>query len=470
MPNCISLETDVQTQTTDRVAELRSLLGDDVLLLSWPLGSKGTKKKWGHLTVDAMNDPAYLEKLAAGNIGVALGEVSGGLCVVDIDKDELVERFIADNPDLKNTFQTYGARGRGFWVKAIGDYPAKMVKLKTASGEDCGEFRTNGCQSIIAGRHPSGAEYRVVCRRPPVEVACGSIDFSGFKQPLKKTTAADKSKPREIENFARPLPPLLPLPPLCHSATPPLCHSATPPLCKADAVKMALPEVEHANHPALFLLARAVKTMEAQGTIHGMPQVIVVFDEWHRQAKARGILRAGQSRDQYLLEFLDAYRSVKFLLTENPVDKAWPAALSEPLPPEAALFETDETKRFVGLCYQMHRLAAGGEWFLPSRDGAKLFNVSHATICTWLGGLVALGIIVQTQKRTAEKSPRFKYIVQPAVVAKPATCPPAPATPPPVKPAEIRPAMASTTATESPEPQAVAGDEIPDELETANAL
>jgi hypothetical protein len=455
-------EYGIQTETADRVAELRSLLGDDVLLLSWPLGSKGTKKKWGDLTIAAMNDPAYLEKLAAGNVGVALGEVSGGLCVVDIDKDELVERFLADNPALKNTLQTYGARGRGFWVKAIGDYPAAVLKFKTASGEDCGEFRTNGCQSIVSGTHPGGAEYKIVVRQRPLKIAYGSIDFSSFKRPLKTTADGEAKKTRANSEFAQPLPPLLPLPPLC--------HSATPPLCKADAVKMALPEVEHANHPALFLLARAVKTMEAQGTIHGMPQVIAVFDEWHRQAKARGILRAGQSRDQYLLEFLDAYRSVKFLLTENPVDKAWPAALSEPLPPEAALFETDETKRFVGLCYQMHRLAAGGEWFLPSRDGAKLFNVSHATICTWLGGLVALGIIVQTQKRTAEKSPRFKYIVQPAVVAKPATCPPAPATPPPVKPAEIRPAMASTTATESPEPQAVAGDEIPDELETANAL
>jgi hypothetical protein len=288
-------------------------------------------------------------------------------------------------------------------VKAIGDYPAAVVKLKTAAGEDCGEFRTNGCQSIVSGKHPNGAEYKIVVRQRPLKIAYGSIDFSSIKQPLKKTTADGEVKTRANSEFAPPLPPLLPLPPLC--------HSATPPLCKADAVKMALPEVEHANHPALFLLARAVKTMEAQGTIHGMPQVIVVFDEWHRQAKARGILRAGQSRDQYLLEFLDAYRSVKFLLTENPVDKAWPAALSEPLPPEAALFETDETKRFVGLCYQMHRLADGGEWFIPSRDGAKLFNVSHATICTWLGGLVTLGIIVQTQKRTAEKSPRYKYTI-----------------------------------------------------------
>jgi hypothetical protein len=74
---------------------------------------------------------------------------------------------------------------------------------------------------------------------------------------------------------------------------------------------------------------------------------------------------------------------------------------------------------------------------------------------------------------------RQAAVAEPPRVAKPAACPPASATPPAVKPAEMRPAMASTTATatESPaprpayrEPQAVAGDEIPDELETENAL
>ncbi len=33
------------------VIELRELLGQDVLLLGWPKGSKATKKKWGHLIV-----------------------------------------------------------------------------------------------------------------------------------------------------------------------------------------------------------------------------------------------------------------------------------------------------------------------------------------------------------------------------------------------------------------------------------
>ena len=72
------------------VSELREVLGHDVLLLSWPTKSKGTKQPWGNLTVDSMT-PAYLKKLECGNIGVVLGNKSGGLAVLDVDDDNLVE-------------------------------------------------------------------------------------------------------------------------------------------------------------------------------------------------------------------------------------------------------------------------------------------------------------------------------------------------------------------------------------------
>jgi hypothetical protein len=91
----------------------------------------------------------------------------------------------------------------------------------------------------------------------------------------------------------------------------------------------------------------------------------------------------------------------------------------------------------------------------------------------------AVPAAVVVQPAAAPAVVRQAAVAEPPRVAKPAACPPASATPPAVKPAEMRPAMASTTATatESPaprpayrEPQAVAGDEIPDELETENAL
>ena len=54
-----------------------------VLLVSWPRGKKGGKQKWTKITAQDMADPAYLEKLAEGNIGVILGPASGGIASID---------------------------------------------------------------------------------------------------------------------------------------------------------------------------------------------------------------------------------------------------------------------------------------------------------------------------------------------------------------------------------------------------
>jgi hypothetical protein len=67
----------LENKSSTRISELRDLLGHDVLLL--PCEGKKPDGKWKHLTIEAMNDPRYLQALATGNVGVALGARSGGL-------------------------------------------------------------------------------------------------------------------------------------------------------------------------------------------------------------------------------------------------------------------------------------------------------------------------------------------------------------------------------------------------------
>jgi hypothetical protein len=160
----------------DPVPELLRLLGQPVVLIGWPKGSKGTKKPWKHLTPANMT-PEYLAKLPDGNIGVALGEKSSGLCAIDLDDDSLVDPFLDLNPHLVATLQTHGARGRVFWLRFRGDYPTRSTKLKTQSGEALGEFRSNGNQSIIWGRHPSGIDYSFIVRQPVLEITFDSINW-----------------------------------------------------------------------------------------------------------------------------------------------------------------------------------------------------------------------------------------------------------------------------------------------------
>ena len=70
------------------IATIRNLLGPDVLLLPCRKRTKKPTTKWRHLTIADMSDSAHLSRLnRAGNIGVVLGSVSGGLCSIDIDED-----------------------------------------------------------------------------------------------------------------------------------------------------------------------------------------------------------------------------------------------------------------------------------------------------------------------------------------------------------------------------------------------
>jgi len=159
------------------VPKLIRLLGSPVVFINWPKGVKGTNRRWGELNVADMT-PEYLAKLPHGNIGVALGKVSGGLCAIDLDNDALVEPFLAVNPQLRKTLQTHGARGRGFWFRCVGEYPKRTIKLKTPSGDNAGEFRSNGSQSIVWGIHPvTQKPYEFVVEQPVVEIEFSSIQW-----------------------------------------------------------------------------------------------------------------------------------------------------------------------------------------------------------------------------------------------------------------------------------------------------
>lgn len=157
-------------KVNDPVASLRALLGNDVLLLHWPSGTKGSEKRWKHLTVAAMDDPKYVRNLARGNIGVAQGNASNGVCSIDIDIDEEVEKFLAVNPKLVTSLRTMGQRGCNIHFRVIGASPASK-KIKTVSGVKWGEVRANGSQTIIHGKHPSGSHYRIIVESPPIEIA-----------------------------------------------------------------------------------------------------------------------------------------------------------------------------------------------------------------------------------------------------------------------------------------------------------
>ena len=139
---------------SETMTQIYGLLGKAVLL-PVPHKQKGCKRKgWPRTTWEQTQSREYQNSLEkSGNIGVLLGEPSANLVTIDCDSDEALEEFLRLNPELEQTLRTRGSRGGNVWLRMAGDYPS------TKSFE-WGEFRSHRSQTIIAGTHPTGINYR----------------------------------------------------------------------------------------------------------------------------------------------------------------------------------------------------------------------------------------------------------------------------------------------------------------------
>jgi phage/plasmid-associated DNA primase len=157
---------------------LISLLGDDVVLLPCKKGVKGPRDdSWQRTTIEKMRDKDYLAELnRAGGIAVLTGTPSGGLCSIDIDDDEMVEPFLALNPQLRETLRSRGRRGCNLWVRIDGAYPGPC-DIRRADGSAWGEWRSTGVCTMIQGVHPEGMNYERSPEVPPVTVPFEAINW-----------------------------------------------------------------------------------------------------------------------------------------------------------------------------------------------------------------------------------------------------------------------------------------------------
>jgi hypothetical protein len=235
------------------VAELKELLGEPVVFIKWPKGVKGTQRRWKHLRAKHMT-PEYLSKLPMGNIGVALGEVSGGLCAIDVDDDHLVEPFLAANPQLSKTLQTHGSRGRVFWIRFLGEYP-RTFKLRNPSGEEVGEFRSTGAQSIIWGIHPDTKRpYEFVTKKPVMTLEYNSLRWPDEISNPPKTAKCTERTERQRDRSHRETDVVVREQAVAGERKDSMSEIRS----IEEAVHASLPSQPHENHHSLFTLARAL--------------------------------------------------------------------------------------------------------------------------------------------------------------------------------------------------------------------
>lgn len=377
------------SQQSNIVEELQDLLGSPVVFIAWPRGVKGSRRKWRDLNPSHMTSE-YLAKLPRGNIGVALGEVSGGLCAIDIDSEDFVAPFEHANPWTARTLQTHGSRGRVFWVRISGDYPASS-KLKAIGGV-VGEFRATGNQSIVWGIHPDTKQpYKRILPAPAVCIAYDEIRWpAGVVPPLLQSSGVKEQMSSRADDAVcvRAV--------VSCSGSIPLQFSHVQPACGVQGltdamrskVESCLPTGPHQNNRLLFQLARRLKFVEGISNA----ALTEAFNLWHERTAALGFLRSEQSKDDYAGEFWQAVAKAK--TPPQIFESAVKLARSSPLPPEASLFESEPGKLVCAICYQFHLQTPEGEtWYLPCRKCHDELGIHWTSVARYLARLVGASVI-----------------------------------------------------------------------------
>jgi len=358
------------------VSELQRLLGPAVFI-AWPKGVKGTRQKWRHLTCDHMT-PDYLSKLPDGNIGVALGDVSGGLCAVDIDDDKFVQPILDLNPALADTFQTHGSRGRVFWLRIKGDCPPTR-KFK----DGLGEFRATGSQSIAWGVHPdTGQRYQWLTWKPAKQVEFASIQWpdslgvettNHLGQELRTTSLGPVLKDVSYVTVER----------VSGSGG---CVSVLSDSVKAEiqrAVELGEQSTKQ-NNSAAFKAVLALLAIRNVKNLKDMPSAEQDYfaDAWF--AKLTSLNRTHKAKAHYLADIYNSIQNAEQhhnMNTNGVVQKAWALAQTSPLPPEAARFEGDTiTQNLIALGWQLHQMNEGRQWPLGRDKAGKVMQLTASQI------------------------------------------------------------------------------------------
>jgi hypothetical protein len=390
------------------VGDWRELLGHDVLLLAWPTRSKGTPRKWGHLTIAEMAKPDHLAKLERGNIGVVLGAKSGNLVALDADTEELVELILAVNPFLADTLQTRGNRGRVFWLRMAGDYPAKTVKLKTKTSGDAGEWRAGtNTQSIIHGIHPdTGKPYQVLNKVKPLMVVFSSIvwpkkianppelgnqiNFTATEDTEDTEDTKDTDETNEVLATGRSI------------------------LSVEDVLRLATPIAPHQNYHLAMVMGRGVKALEARaGKLFTPEQHRKLHNQWLKLAAQ--FLRPDQTKDDYFMEYLNAYKLAKFPLGQVALTEALKIAKKKPIPPAALEWtENPDVRLLAALCRELQIIHGKEPFFLSGRMVQKIFkHETHATGAKWLRSFCVMDVLDEVKKGSGISASRYRWKLQP---------------------------------------------------------
>jgi hypothetical protein len=375
------------------------------VFLGWPLGTKGSAKRWKHLSLADMT-PGYLKRLEGGNVGVAFGAVSAdadghALAGIDLDRADAVESFLAANPRLRGGWLSRGRPERLLVIVRIaGDYPRSC---KLVDGDRCpvGEWRVDGCQSIIPPSvHPdTGQPYELVSAKSPVVLPFADLHWPAgvsLTTPVERSTndptihlLSNTEFPETVSEMrsAKAFPETVPENRFQNPFPETVSQKRSP-----DITELVTPFVVPArgqSNRLLMGLARRVKQL----ALTGQPvDTRAVFLTWWAASSAN--VDPEQTADEFLERFRYAIENSN---GGTDLVQLWHQAGELAAPGSEKLLD-DRLKHLASLCYllqQTNQDKGLNRFHLSCRLVGGLFGVSPKVAWRWLGCLCKQGLLEQ---------------------------------------------------------------------------
>jgi hypothetical protein len=175
------------------------------------------------------------------------------------------------------------------------------------------------------------------------------------------------------------------------------------------------------NNEASFRACLCLIQIRSVEDLSGMSQAERIYfaEAWHRHLTAKG--RVTKPKTHYFNDIFSSTKNAKrkdSMNVKNPVPLAWELAQSQPLPPEAAMFDGDEImQRLIALCFQIHRICDGGQWFIARNKVSELMGLDSTAardLSENFNVLVSCGIleIVTPADNAKRQATTYRYVEQ----------------------------------------------------------
>jgi hypothetical protein len=378
------------------------------VFLGWPLKTKGSPRRWKHLKQADMT-PDYLKRLEGGNVGVAFGAVSAdanghAMAGIDLDRADVVKAVLTANPRLRDGWLSRGRPDRLLVIVRIaGNYP-KSCKLVDGNKHPVGEWRVDGCQSIIPPSiHPDTAKpYELVSAKCPVVLSFAEINWpvgvsltvsmdSSITDPTIHLLSSTEYPETVSEKHSRkPFPESVPE----KRIRKPFPETVSQKRSQDNDELVApyvVPARGHSNR-LLMGLARRVKQL----VLAGQPvDCRAIFLTWWSASEAN--VDPETTADEFLERFNYA---VEHCHGGTDLAALWHQAGDLVVPGSEKLLD-DRLRRLAAMCHLLFQsnLAKGLDRFhLSCRVVGDLFDVPPKVAWRWLGCLCKQGILEQVKK------------------------------------------------------------------------